>query len=56
MFGRSIQAKGIEPDIVVEEELPGERVAEGREKDTQLQYALAVLRGNQGQEGQHSRD
>jgi carboxyl-terminal processing protease len=78
--GRSIQAKGIEPDIVVEQELPPELKAktpprapseatlprhlkndstkDGKEssgssafvpreaeKDTQLQYALRMLRG-----------
>jgi carboxyl-terminal processing protease len=77
--GRSIQAKGIEPDIVVEQELPpelqskapqrtpseaslrghlkndGKDTKEGTgsssyvpkeaEKDTQLQYALKMLRG-----------
>jgi len=77
--GRSIQAKGIEPDIVVEQELPPELQSktpqrspseaglrghlkndskDGREstgsssyvpreaeKDTQLQYALKMLRG-----------
>jgi carboxyl-terminal processing protease len=78
--GRSIQAKGIDPDVVVEEELPPELqtksplkapseaglrghlrneaikdgkegggsssyVAKEPEKDTQLQYALKVLRG-----------
>jgi carboxyl-terminal processing protease len=90
--GRSIQAKGIEPDQVVEEELPedmkkklaaqanrgeadlrghlkGEGEGEGagtegaeeesgsssyvapeKEKDTQLQYALGVLRGTQSVE------
>ncbi len=84
--GRSIQAKGIDPDQVVEEELPedmkkklasqsmrgeadlrghlkgegeeeGEKdeeesgsssyVAPEKEKDTQLQYALGILRGTQ---------
>src|SRR6476620_5543152 len=76
--GRSIQAKGIEPEVVVEEELPddlkakadqqstrGEAnlrghlkgedeeasgssayVAPEKDKDTQLQYALDLLRGN----------
>ena len=75
--GRSIQAKGIDPDVVVEQELPpelqsrhqpdAERVRPARpsqerqdgkegsgssnyvpkeaEKDTQLQYALKMLRG-----------
>jgi carboxyl-terminal processing protease len=75
--GRSIQAKGIDPDIVVEQELPedlqkaaktakprgeaslrghlkndeGEKsgsiayVPKEKEKDTQLQYALNLLRG-----------
>jgi carboxyl-terminal processing protease len=77
--GRSIQAKGIEPDIVVEQELPPELQSKGpqrtpseaslrghlkndgkdvkestgsssyvpkeAEKDTQLQYALKMLRG-----------
>ena len=77
--GRSIQAKGIDPDIVVEQELPPELQTQGAgrgaerseparppeerrqgrqgrlgsssyvpkepEKDTQLQYALKVLRG-----------
>jgi carboxyl-terminal processing protease len=77
--GRSIQAKGIEPDVVVEQELPPELqsklpnrspseaglrghlkgetkdgkegggsssyVPKEAEKDTQLQYALKVLRG-----------
>ncbi|MGF1622175.1 MAG: S41 family peptidase [Rhodomicrobiaceae bacterium] len=75
--GRSIQAKGIDPDIVVEQELPddlkqaatkvtprGEASLRGhlknedgesggslayvpkeKEKDTQLQYALKLLRG-----------
>jgi carboxyl-terminal processing protease len=77
--GRSIQAKGIEPDVVVEQELPPELQAKGPirtpseaslrghlkndskdgrentgsssyvpkepEKDTQLQYALKMLRG-----------
>ncbi len=75
--GRSIQAKGIDPDIVVEQELPeelqaaakntkprgeaslrghlknedGEKsgslayVPKEREKDTQLQYAFKLLRG-----------
>ena len=77
--GRSIQAKGIEPDIVVEQELPPEMQAKApprapseaalprhlkndskdgkestgsssyvpreAEKDTQLQYALKMLRG-----------
>jgi len=77
--GRSIQAKGIEPDIVVEQELPPELQAKApqrapseaalprhlkndgkdakesagsssyvpreAEKDTQLQYALRMLRG-----------
>ena len=77
--GRSIQAKGIDPDIVVEQELPPELQSQGAaalpseaglrghlksdakdgkegsgsssyvpkeaEKDTQLQYALKMLRG-----------
>jgi carboxyl-terminal processing protease len=77
--GRSIQAKGIEPDVIVEQELPpelqtkapqkapseatlprhlkndGKDVKESSgssayvpreaEKDTQLQYALKMLRG-----------
>jgi carboxyl-terminal processing protease len=77
--GRSIQAKGIEPDTVVEQELPPEMQTKGQqrspseaglrghlkndskdgrentgsssyvpreaEKDTQLQYALKILRG-----------
>ncbi len=75
--GRSIQAKGIDPDIIVEQELPeelkavannakprgeaslrghlkneeGEKsgslayVPKEKEKDTQLQYALKLLRG-----------
>jgi carboxyl-terminal processing protease len=77
--GRSIQAKGIEPDVVVEQELPPELQGKGlrapseaglrghlkndavkdgkegtgsssyvpreAEKDTQLQYALKMLRG-----------
>jgi carboxyl-terminal processing protease len=77
--GRSIQAKGIEPDIVVEQELPPELQSKGpqrvpseaglrghlkneskdgrerngsssyvpreRDKDTQLQFALKMLRG-----------
>jgi carboxyl-terminal processing protease len=77
--GRSIQAKGIEPDIVIEQELPPELQSKGPtrtpseaglrghlkndgkdnrestgsssyvprevEKDTQLQYALKLLRG-----------
>src|SRR6478752_1034515 len=75
--GRSIQAKGIEPEVVVEEELPpdlkakadqqstrgeanlrghlkGEDEDEGgsssyvapeKDKDTQLQYAIEILRG-----------
>jgi len=78
--GRSIQAKGIDPEIIVEEELPEEiakkeeiqgtrgesnlrghlkgefedteegsgsssYVPEDKEKDTQLQYALDLLRG-----------
>jgi carboxyl-terminal processing protease len=77
--GRSIQAKGIDPDIIVEQELPeelksaaqslqprgeaslrghlknedGEKsgslayVPKEKEKDTQLQYALRLLRGEQ---------
>lgn len=77
--GRSIQAKGIEPDIIVQEELPEEFkeaarnlkprgeaslrghlkngddeksgslafVPKDKEKDTQLQYALKLLRGEQ---------
>jgi carboxyl-terminal processing protease len=79
--GRSIQARGIDPDIVVEQELPPEMQArsssrlpseaalrghlkgeakDGKEssgsssyvpkeaeKDTQLQYALKYLRGEQ---------
>jgi carboxyl-terminal processing protease len=77
--GRSIQAKGIEPDVIVEQELPPELQTKGpqrtpseaglrghlkndtkdgkestgsssyvpreAEKDTQLQYALKMLRG-----------
>jgi carboxyl-terminal processing protease len=75
--GRSIQAKGIDPDIVIEQELPDELkqaatkvtprgeaslrghlknedgessgslayVPKEKEKDTQLQYALKLLRG-----------
>jgi carboxyl-terminal processing protease len=77
--GRSIQAKGIEPDIVVEQELPADQQVKGpqrlpseaalprhlkndskdgkestgsssyvpreTEKDSQLQYALKMLRG-----------
>jgi carboxyl-terminal processing protease len=77
--GRSIQAKGIDPDIIVEQELPPELQSKGQprlpseatlrghlkgeskdgkensgsssyvprepEKDTQLQYALKMLRG-----------
>ncbi len=77
--GRSIQAKGIEPDIIVQEELPDEFkeaakklkprgeaslrghlkngddeksgslafVPKEKEKDTQLQYAIKLLRGEQ---------
>jgi len=79
--GRSIQARGIDPDVVVEQELPPEMqtkptsrlpsestlrghlkgeskdgkessgssnyVPKEAEKDTQLQYALKVLRGEQ---------
>ena len=76
--GRSIQAQGIEPDVVVDEELPdgmskpkaeaeanlpshlrpeggpgtskevrgsSSFVAEDRDKDTQLEFALDLLRG-----------
>ncbi len=60
---RSIQAKGIDPDIIIEQQLPAEMkatmkkaqskgnadstsyVPKEAEKDTQLQYALKLLRG-----------
>jgi carboxyl-terminal processing protease len=40
--GRSIQAKGIDPDVIVERQPPE---AKEPENDTQLQYAVNLLRG-----------
>ena len=88
--GRSIQAKGIDPDVVVEQELPPELqtkadrprrpseaslrghlksdkdgkessgsssyVPKEAEKDTQLQYALKMLRGEPLTAGTEGRD